>query len=72
MNFVYCLCGGLLAKGSWMSQEGLTGKGELDVWVVKTVTRRPGNIHGMRARWAEMGGESTKGVYPVHLVDKCS
>ena len=55
-----------------MSQEGLTGKGELDVWVVKTVTRRPGNIHGMRARWAEMGGESTKGVYPVHLVDKCS
>ena len=56
---LYCLCEGLLqvgslAKGSWMF--GWLGQ--------------PGNLHGMGARWTGMGCNSTKNVYPVHLVDR--
>ena len=42
---------------------GFTGKGELDVWVVRAVTWQSGNLHGMGA---------AKSVCPVHLVDRYS
>ena len=42
---------------------GFTGKGELDVWVVRAVTSRPGYLHGMGAGWAGMGGDSIKSVF---------
>ena len=48
--------GGLLRMGGkslllpvWRSVGGgFNGKGELDAWVVRTVTWRPGNLHGSR------------------------
>ena len=50
---------------------GFFGKGKMDAWVVRAVTRWPGNFSGMRVGWAGMGGSSTKSVCPVHLVDGC-
>ena len=48
---------------------GFTGKEEWDACVVRAVTWRPGNLHGMGTGWTGIGGNSTKSVCPVHLVD---
>ena len=54
----------------WRSVGGeFIGKGGLDSLVVRAVTWRPGNLHGMGTGWAVMGGNSTRSGCPVHLVD---
>ena len=78
MGTVELVCvGGLLRMGGeslllpvWRSfGGGFTGNEELDAWVVRTVTLRLGNLHGMGAGWAGMGSGSNKSVCPFHLVD---
>ena len=60
--------GGLLRMGGeslllpvWRSiGGGLTKKEELGAWLVRLVTWWPGNFHRMGAKWAGIGGHSTK------------
>ena len=54
------MSGEYLLLPAWRSVgSGFTGKGELDVWVVRAVTLRPENLHGMGARWTGMVDKST-------------
>ena len=54
----------------WRSvRVGFIGKGELDAWAFKAVTWRPENLHRMGGEWAGIGGNYTKSICPVHLVD---
>ena len=44
MNLFYCVV--------WRSVGGgFTGKGELDTWVVRAVTRHSGNLHRSRTNY---------------------
>ena len=61
MNLFYCLCEDLLEVGSLAKGVGCLGS--------QGSYRCPGNLHEMGTGWAGMGGDSTKSVWPVHLVD---
>ena len=60
MNLSYCLCGDLLEVGSLAKGNRMLG------WLGQLPDQ-----NGMGAGWAGMGGVSTNGICPVHLLDGC-